>query len=44
MYCVKCKKQTDTKDMQNSMGKNGRPMIRGACTVCGMTETQFVKG
>jgi len=43
MYCVKCKKQTETKDMQNSMSKNGRPMIRGACTVCGTTKTQFVK-
>jgi len=43
MYCVKCKKQTETKDMQNSMSKNGRPMIRGVCTVCGTTKTQFVK-
>src|SRR6218665_2925443 len=43
MYCVKCKKQTETKDMQNSMSKNGRPIIRGACTVCGTTKTQFVK-
>src|SRR6218665_1733573 len=29
--------------MQNSMSKNGRPMIRGVCTVCGTTKTQFVK-
>src|SRR6218665_1382500 len=44
MYCVKCKKQTETKDIQTSMNKNGRPMMRGACTVCGTTKTQFVKG
>src|SRR6218665_4184753 len=44
MYCVMCKKQTETKDMHNSMSKNERPVIRGACTVCGMTKTQFVKG
>jgi len=44
MYCVKCRKQTETKDMQNSVSKNERPMIRGVCTVCGTTKTQFVKG
>lgn len=45
MYCVKCKKLTDTKNIQNVLNKNGRPMLRGVCVVCGITKTQFtVKG
>jgi hypothetical protein len=43
MYCVKCKSQTETKDAQNVVSKNNRPMIRGKCAVCGCTKTQFLK-
>jgi len=43
MYCVKCKVETETKDIQNVTSKNGRPMLRGVCVVCGGTKTQFVK-
>ena len=43
MYCVKCKSKTETKDVQNIVSKNGRPMLRGICVVCGKTKTQFVK-
>ena len=41
MYCVKCKATTETKDFQNAMSKNGRPMLKGICAVCGITKTQF---
>ena len=44
MYCVKCKRATDTKDLQNVVTKNGRNMNRGRCTVCNSTKTQFVAG
>ena len=44
MYCVKCKKQTETRDVQNAVANNGRSMLRGVCVVCGKTKTQFVKG
>ena len=43
MYCVKCKKKTETGDTQNVVSKNGRHMKRGKCLVCGITKTQFVK-
>lgn len=43
MYCVKCRINTDTSDLQNAMSKNGRHMLRGKCTMCGTTKTQFVK-
>ena len=43
MYCVKCKRKTETKDVQNAVSKNNRPMLRGVCAVWGTTKTQFVK-
>ena len=43
LYCVKCKSRTETRDIQNVVTKNNRPMLRGVCVVCGTTKTQFVK-
>ena len=43
MYCVKCKKATDTSNMQYAVSKNGRNMKRGTCVICGTTKTQFIK-
>ena len=43
MYCVKCKKTTDTSNMQYAVSKNGRNMKRGTCTICGTTKRQFIK-
>ena len=43
MYCVKCKKQTETRDAQYVVTNNGRSMLRGVCVVCRKTKTQFVK-
>ena len=43
MFCVKCKKVTDTSNVQYTVSKNGRNMKRGKCVICGMTKTQFIK-
>ena len=43
MYCVKCKKQTDTANEKNTTTKNKRNMKRGTCVICGTTKTQFIK-
>ena len=43
MYCVKCKKATDTSNVQYAVSKNGSNMKRGTCVVCGTTKTQFIK-
>ena len=37
MYCVKCKKTTDTSNEQLTTTKNNRRMKRGTCAVCGTT-------
>ena len=44
MFCVKCKKPTNTDDIQYVVTKNGRNMKRGKCIDCGIIKTQFVKG
>ena len=43
MYCVKCKKQTDTANEKITTTKNKRNMKRGTCVICGTTKTQFIK-
>ena len=43
MYCVKCKKATDTSYVQFAVSKNGRNMKRGTCVICETTKTQFIK-
>ena len=43
MYCVKCKKHTETINIQPFTARNGRLMQRGICSVCGKTKTKFVK-
>ena len=44
MYCVRCKKSTDTSQTEKTVSKNNRHMLRGKCVVCGTTKTQFIKG
>ena len=39
MYCVKCKKHTDTTNEQFTTSKNNRHMKRGICAICGTTKT-----
>ena len=43
MYCVKCKKRTETTNEQMTTTKNNRHQKRGTCIECGMTKTQFIK-
>ena len=38
MYCVKCKRATDTKDIVDVVTKNNRNMKRGKCVECGSTQ------
>ncbi len=34
MYCLKCKQQTETKNVEATTMKNGSPATRGVCAVC----------
>ena len=42
MFCVKCKKTTDTSDVRLVVSRNGKNMKRGRCVICGMTKTKFI--
>jgi len=33
-YCVKCKKKTEMKDAVHVTMRNGKPALKGQCTVC----------
>ena len=43
MYCVKCKKQTDTTNKRITTTKNNRHMKRGTCAIWRINKAQFIK-
>ena len=43
MYCLKCRRVTETENIANTMSKNGRLMRRGQCVICSKTKCQFVE-
>lgn len=42
MYCVKCKKKTETNNTTRVQTKNNRNMLKGTCTYCGKNKSSFV--
>ena len=43
MYCLKCRRVTETENITTAASKNGRLMRRGQCITCVKTKTQFIK-
>ena len=43
MYCLKCRRVTETQNITNASSKNGRLMRRGQCVTCEKTKTKFIK-
>ena len=43
MYCLNCRRVTETENITTATSKNGRLMRRGPCIICGKTKTQFIK-
>ena len=43
MYCLKCRRVTETENIATATSKNGRLMRRGQCVTCGKTKNQFIK-
>src|ERR1700759_1979293 len=41
MYCVKCKKKTETIDIIQTTTKNNRSMLKGLCSNCGSKKSQL---
>ena len=43
MYCLKCRRVTETENITTAASKNGRLMRRGQYITCENTKTQFIK-
>ena len=43
MYCLKCRRVTETENIITATSKNGRLMRRGQWIICRKTKTQFIK-
>ena len=43
MYCVKCRRVTETENITIATSKNGRLIRCGQSIACGKTKTQFIK-
>ena len=43
MYCLTCRRVTETENITAATSKNDRLMRRGQCITCGKTKTPFVK-
>ena len=43
MYCVKCRRVTETENITLATSKNGRLIRRGQCIICGKNKNQFIK-
>ena len=42
IYCVKCRKHTQDGPLQAHVSKNGKPMLKSECQVCGVMKHKFV--
>jgi len=42
IYCVKCCKFTETRDVKQKTTKNNRQMLQGICVVCGTKKSTFI--
>ena len=43
MYCLKCRRVTESESITIATSKNDRLMRRGQCVISGKNKTQFVK-
>ena len=42
-YCLKCRKNTESKNPKVARTKNGRIMLLSKCTVCDSRKSKFIK-
>ena len=42
-YCLKCKKNTESKNLRVSKTTNGKTMILSKCSLCGSKKSKFIK-
>ena len=42
IYCVKCQRFAETKDIKQQTTKNNCQMLQGICVVCGTKKSKFI--
>ena len=42
MYCLKCKKNTETTNQRKEKTKNGRWIMKGICKICKTKKAKFI--
>ena len=42
-YCLKCRKNTESKNPKVAKPKNGRIMLLSKCTVCGSKKSKLIR-
>ena len=42
-YCLKCRKNTESINLNVSKTKNGKTMISSECAICGNKKSKFIK-
>ena len=43
LYCLKCRKNIETKNPKHASSKNGRKMLLSKCAVCDSKKSKFIK-
>ena len=43
MYCIKCKRKTESVDVKQIISKNGKQMVQSVCNICGTKKSSFIK-
>ena len=43
MYCLRCKQNTESKNIEKATSKNNRKMLKSICSVCGCKKSRFIK-
>ena len=42
MYCLKCKRKTESADVKRTISKNGKEILQGVCNICGCKKSSFI--
>ena len=43
MYCVKCKRKTESQNIKKVISKNNRRMLASICSMCRSKKCQYIK-
>lgn len=43
IYCLKCKQETETNNLEETVTKNNKPIMKGICVECGSKKNRFLK-